>query len=125
MAKVGQWRKYPPEFKQKALARMAAGENISALARELKLRRKFLYLWKAQAAGGGAGSGAPGLPGPVRQAPAGELTRLQKRIAELERLAGQQAAELDFFAAALRSIAESRPSNGRDSGSGSTPRSKG
>ena len=122
MPKVGKWRKYPPEFRQKALERMAAGENISALARELKVRRKFLYIWKAQAAGGGVRPDAPA--NPEMHAPIGELTKLQKRIAELERLAGQQAAELDFFAAALRSIEESRPNNGMDSGSGSTLRSK-
>ena len=122
---MGRWRKYPPEFKEKALERMAAGENISALARELKVRRKFLYIWKGQAAGGGMRPDAP-VPSanPETQAPIGELTKLQKRIAELERLAGRQAAELDFFAAALRSIEESRLNNGMDSGSGSTPRFK-
>ncbi len=59
---------------------------------------------------------------------AGERRRqavaLQSRISELERLVGRQAAELDFFAAALRNIEESRPTSGVDSGNESTPRSK-
>lgn len=119
MPKVGTWRKYPPEFKQKAIERMASGENISAIARELGVRRKFLYKWKEQQAGN-LSAPAP----PVRDPRAGELAALRKRVADLERLAGQQAAELDFFAAALRNNKESRPASGADSGSGSTRRSK-
>jgi hypothetical protein len=49
---------------------------------------------------------------------------LKKRVAELEQLVGRQAAELDFFAAALRSIEESRPRTGDDSGNECTPQSK-
>jgi hypothetical protein len=49
---------------------------------------------------------------------------LKKRISELEQLVGRQAAELDFFAAALRSIKESRPRTGDDSGNECTPQSK-
>lgn len=49
---------------------------------------------------------------------------LKKRVTELEQLVGRQAAELDFFAAALRSIKESRPRTGDDSGNECTPQSK-
>jgi transposase-like protein len=101
---------------------MKASENVSALARELGVRRKFLYLWKAaQQKGGGSGSRQPTLELSLE---ASEIAKLQKQNAELQRLAGQQAAELDFFAAALRSIEESRPKSGSGSGSGSTRRSK-
>ena len=34
------------EFKLSALARMEAGANVSALARELGVRRKYLYQWR-------------------------------------------------------------------------------
>jgi hypothetical protein len=42
----------------------------------------------------------------------------------LEQLVGRQASELDFLAAALRNIEESRLKSGDDSGNESTPRSK-
>jgi transposase-like protein len=119
--KVGKWRKYSPEFREKALQRIEAGENVSALARELGVRRKFFYVWKAakrECAGGVS------VPRTAASPEAGELAKQKKRIAELERLAGQQAAELDFFAAALRSIEGSGPKSGSDSGDGSTRRSK-
>lgn len=52
------------------------------------------------------------------------VERQKKRILQLEQLVGRQAAELDFFAAALRNIEESRPASGDDSGNESMPRSK-
>ena len=39
-------RVHSAEFKARAVARMAAGENVSALASELRVRRKLLYEWK-------------------------------------------------------------------------------
>jgi len=117
------WSKYSPEFKQAAVDRFLAGESASVLARELNIRRKFLYDWRNKGVGT---EGAPKKPGiaikadPVQQ----QLAQKQQRIEELERLAGQQAAQLDFFAAALRAVKEPRPNNGASSGSGSTQRSK-
>ncbi len=120
------WFKYSPEFKQQAVDRMMAGECVSVLARELGFRRRLVYVWR-EAGYGSAGPQAP-LGRGKRGEPAGERERqavaLQSRISELERLVGRQAAELDFFAAALRNIEESRPTSGVDSGNESTPRSK-
>lgn len=39
----GQGRRYSKEFKLEALRRMESCRNVSALARELGIRRKFLY----------------------------------------------------------------------------------
>ena len=39
-------RRLSREFKLAALARMAAGENVSALSREFGVRRKLLYQWR-------------------------------------------------------------------------------
>lgn len=36
-------RKYPPELKRAAVDRVVAGEGATAVARELGIRRKFLY----------------------------------------------------------------------------------
>src|SRR5271168_4792401 len=47
-------RTFSREFKLAALARMAAGENVSALARELGVLRKCLYQWRERYRIGGA-----------------------------------------------------------------------
>jgi len=112
------WSKYSPEFKRRAVDRIVAGESPTAVARELGIRCKFLYAWKAA----GKGSrGAPTVPEKVDGDPRErEIARLQGRIGELERLAGRQSAELDFFAAALRSVKETRRKSGAHSGEEST-----
>jgi transposase len=125
----GSARRFSREFKLAALARMAAGENVSALARELGVLRKCLYQWRERYRIGGAvavrsrgrptkaeslalrASGVvppaapPGLPAP---APPDALARAERRIAELEQKVGRQALELDFFQRALRQIEEAR-----------------
>ncbi len=112
------WSKYSPDFKRTAVDRMVAGESPMALARELGIRCKFLYAWKA------AGRGSQGAPPQQEKVPADpqeqEIARLQRRISELERLTGRQTAELDFFAAALRSVKETRRKSGAHSGEEST-----
>jgi len=39
-------RVHSPGFKLRAVERMRAGANVSALASELRVRRKLLYEWK-------------------------------------------------------------------------------
>lgn len=97
---------------------MAAGESPSALARELGMRAKLLYEWKAAGKGSDNKVRAPQPVRPDKQELA--IAKLKERISELERLAGRQAADLDFFAAALRSFKEARPNSGASSGKGST-----
>ena len=126
-SKGRRWWKYSPEFKRRAVDRMCGGESVTAVARELGIRRKFLYAWRE--AGFGSSGAPPGLRTGRRAERAangseGQTSALNQRIAELERLLGRQAAELDFFAAALRSIEESRPASSGDSGNESTPRSR-
>ena len=88
---------------------------------ELGIRGKFLYAWRDK------GFGTNGVRRDViRAVPADkadprqqQIERQQKKIAELERLTGQQAAELDFFASALRAVEEPRPKTDASSGGGS------
>jgi transposase len=125
----GSAQRYSREFKLAALARMSAGENVSALARELGVLRKCLYQWRERYRIGGAvavrsrgrptkaeslalrAAGVtppvppPGLPAPP---PPDALALAQRRIAELEQKVGQQALELDFFQRALQQIEEAR-----------------
>jgi len=112
----GRARRYERAFKVAVLERMAAGENVSALSRELGIRRKLLYQWRDAVRRGGIaalrGRGRPRAGGqlverPPLPAPPGvgvpdALALAQDRIAALERKIGQQALELDFFAQALQ-----------------------
>ena len=63
-------RVFTRAFKLSVLNRMAAGENVSALARELKLRRKLLYQWRDQLRRGGERGQTPspqkGWSGPLK-----------------------------------------------------------
>jgi transposase len=142
----GSDRRFSREFKMAALARMEAGENVSALSRELGVRRKCLYQWrerfrfggpialrsrgrptKAEAVAIEAGSyGA--LPAASAQMPPAaapdELARARRRIEELERKVGQQQVELDFFQRALQQVRQARRQSGAPGGTASTRSSK-
>ena len=97
---------------------MMAGEDVSALSRELKVLRKDLYYWRSRFRAGGPealrGKGRPpksevALARPKE--PAGEIVAARKRIAELERKIGQQQVDLDFFRQALRQVGGARRRN--------------
>ena len=100
-----------------AVERMRAGENVSELARELKVRRTILYRWihEYEVKGEAAFRRNPGRPprhSPkaewVRTEETGELAAAKQRIADLERKVGQQQVELDFFRQALRQVGAAR-----------------
>jgi transposase-like protein len=93
---------YPVEVKRAAVERLRAGERAAALASELGCRPGRLYRWREEWEKDGGwverrhrrrSLGPPG-SGP--------------REAELERLIGQQQAELDFLREALRRIEQAR-----------------
>jgi transposase-like protein len=121
-------RVFSREFKLTAVRRMLAGEDVSQLARELKVLRKDLYVWRDRFRSGGPealrGPGRPrrGSPrtGPEaasvprqRPPPADDLAASKRRIGELERKVGQQQLEIDFFQRALRQVSgKRRPSDG-------------
>lgn len=112
--KVRGWSR---EVKLSAVKRMLAGENTSALARELKVRRTILYRWRDSYRKDGTNAfrnrrgrppkSAPGMDG-SRMDTVGELAAAKQRVAELERKVGQQELELDFFQRALRQVGASR-----------------
>ena len=128
-------RVFSREFKLKVVRRMLAGENVSALARELKVLRKDLYVWRDRFRSGGPealrGRGRPpkAAPASVVRSTATKPTisspdAASKRIAELERKIGQQQVELDFFRQALRRVREARRPNAGPGVTGSTRSSK-
>ena len=128
-------------FKIGIVRRMLAGENVTALARELKFSRKDLYVWRDRFLAGGPealrGRGRPRKAGaadlaanearaqpPPPDIPEAELEAARTRIAELERKIGQQQVELDFFRQALRQVRGARQPNAGAGVTGSTGSSK-
>jgi transposase len=116
-------RVFSREFKLAIVQRMLAGENVSALARELKFLRKDLYVWRDRFLTGGpealrgrgrprkAEAAASGRIAAPAETPAAELAQARARIGELERKIGQQQLELDFFRQALRQVRGARPAS--------------
>jgi transposase len=133
-------RVFSREFKVGIVCRMLAGESVSALARELKMTRKDLYVWRDRfQAGGPDALRGRGRPAKVEAAglvasgtsakasaetPAAVLEAAHKRVAELERKVGQQQLDLDFFQRALRHVGAPRQPGTKPGVTGSTKSSK-
>jgi transposase len=133
-------RVFGREFKIGIVRRILAGENVSALARELRSTRKDLYVWRDRFLAGGPealrGRGRPpkaaaaGLAASSTEekalpdTPAAELEAAHRRIAELERKVGQQQVDLDFFRQALQRVKGARRLSAGPGVTGSTRSSK-
>ncbi len=102
----GKYVRYSLEYKREALLRMESCKNVSALARELGIRRTDLNTWRSAFRLRGD-EGLKPRPVKARTAPRGlaapqevmapPLMSLQQRVAELERLLGVKQLEVDFF----------------------------
>ena len=115
-------RSFSREFKLEAVRRIEAGENVSALARELVIKRAILYRWRDAYRLGGPEAlrlrGRPSKaetpkPSAARLAAgrANDLAEARWQIEQLRRKVGQQQLELDFFKRALRQFEASRQPN--------------
>ncbi len=114
-------KKYSEDLKRGMVDRFIAGESATALAEETGILGKFVYQWKDEGWGTAGQAKRPAEPSDDETR---EIGRLKKRVEDLERLTGRQAAERDFFAAALRSVQVGRPPKGALTGEGSIGRSK-
>jgi transposase len=124
-------RVFSREVKLSTVKRMLAGEHIVDLARELRVRRTFLYRWKDlyRKKGAAAFEARRGRPSksPAQSPPTGsvdDLAAAKRRIADLERKIGQQELELDFFQRALRQVGAKRRPSERPGAKASTRSSK-
>jgi transposase-like protein len=98
--------------------------SVSGLARELGIRRKWLYKWRNQARAKPAATGGDAKsPAPAEAVRGPEKEALRQRVAELEGLVGRQTAEIDFFRCALRRVEDRRQSKGETGGEASTRKS--
>jgi transposase-like protein len=116
---MGNWRRHSREFKQQVVERMKTSDNIHELARELGIERKLMYTWKYQFEGRPEKNHADyrgSVPDTVG-------IRLRRENKELKEALGENAAEVDFFVAALRRVKRDRAASGADGDPASTPRS--
>ena len=98
---MGRPRKFSPEFKAQVMLAMVSGtRSLAEVCREYQIKVTVLQRWKTQFLEGLPEIFAPGQPA--------EQKRLRDRIAELERLAGKQALQLEIAKKASLSLA-SRP----------------
>jgi transposase-like protein len=96
---------YPLDVKRAAVERLQRGESGAAIAAEFGCSRSAVYCWRDQWRKGGEEWLELGDRRRRRRwGPAGSAAR----EADLERLIGQQQAELDFFREALRRIEQAR-----------------
>jgi len=128
-------RSFSREFKLEVVRRIEAGENVSALARELTVKRAILYRWRdAHRLGGpealrlrGRPSKAEASAMAVARSTAGkanDLAEARWQIEQLQRKVGQQQLDLDFFKQALRHFEASRRPSIGSGATASSPRSK-
>ena len=121
--------RYSAEFKQDAVSRMGQrGKTVTALAEELGVGRKFLYLWRERLQAGGKAAlergrrRPPGSKSKSVSQPAVGVAEL--RIAELERLLGRKQVELDFFKRTFEHVRGAAANRTSDGGKGSMAASK-
>jgi transposase-like protein len=105
-------RRHTAEFKTSVVQRMMAGEPVSRLSREVKVKRSVLYRWRdAYRKEGMAGLQRP--QGRPRLTSKEETPASEVRLRELERKVGQQAMVIDFLQRACKRVKELRqPSKG-------------
>jgi transposase len=121
--------KYSADFKQDAVSRMGqGGQTVTALAEQLGVRRKFLYLWREQLQAGGkaAFERGPGRPPGSKSKSVSQpvVGAADLRIAELERLLGRKQVELDFFKRTFEQVRGAAANRTSDGGKGSIAASK-
>jgi transposase len=101
---------------------MLAGEPVSRLSRELKVRRSLLYRWRNTYRNEGtAGFRWIGRPGRSQEE---QARAAEARISDLERKVGQQAMVIDFLRRAFKRVEGLRQPSKGDGGTASMERSR-
>jgi transposase-like protein len=110
--KVG---RYPLEFRRIVVERMKQSNNIVALAKELGLERKLMYLWKQQLEPESRA---------MKRPPATREEQLEHKVRKLESALATKTLELDFFKGALQKVEARRRQRRNSGGKTSTTRSE-
>jgi transposase len=116
-------RHFSRQFNVAAVRRVMAGESRTRVARELDIGEELLWRWQKRVAEKGEehlrgiGERASG-----ERSAETEAAAQQKRIADLERLVGQQQLEIRFLGKALRRVEELRQEKNDDGAAASSKR---
>lgn len=111
--------RYSLSFRERAVRRMKLGDNASKLARELKVHRTTLYMWKRQL----EKRRFRRVADPEPDWRDHRIEELEGKIARLERVIGAQSLDLNFFESALRRVEETARTSGDAGKKSSTPKS--
>ena len=106
--------RYSLEFQRIAVERMKGCHNIVALAEELGVERKSLYLWREQLDPESVIRRSPGRPARSRE------VGLEQEVARLKRVLADKTLELDFFRGALQKVTARRRQSKNSGGKTST-----
>lgn len=110
------------EFKEKVVQRILAGEPVSRLSRELKVKRSLLYRWRdAYRKEGVSGLRPIGCPKGDKVKAA---RKVEAEIVALQSKVGQQTMVIDFLRRAFKHVEELRRQNRSNGVTASTEKSK-
>ena len=109
--------RYSQEFRRIAVERMKGCNNITALAKELGVDRKTIYLWREELDPESIIKRKTGPPGESR------AVALEQEVLRLKRVLADKTLELDFFKGALQRVEERRRQSKNSGGKTSTTRS--
>ncbi len=109
-------KRYSRKFQRMAVERMRTCENVGELARELGVRPRCLYKWRAK---------LEALePGEEAARPSTHAVAYRKENHQLKRLLAEKTLEVDFFRGALQKVEARRQKSGETGELGSTNRSE-
>jgi transposase len=97
--------RYSLEFRRVVVERMKGCQNITALARELGVERKSMYLWRDELDPESVIARKSGPPAETR------AVQLEKEVSRLKRVLADKTLELDFFKGALQKVEARRRQN--------------
>ena len=111
-------RRFSRQFKVAAVRRVGEGESLAAVARDLNVGVELLWRWKRRVTEKGAEHLYDIGQRSAEPTNSGEEGR--QRIAELERLVGEQQLEIRFLDKALRRVEELRRKKNDDGAAASS-----
>jgi transposase len=108
-------KRYSRKFQRIAVERMRTCESVTELARELGVRPRCLYKWRAKL--------DLVEPGEESARPSTHEGSYRKQVQQLKRLLGEKVMEVDFLKGALQKVEARRRSGNRSGETASSSRS--
>ena len=109
-------KRYSRKFQRIAVERMRTCESVTELARELGVRPRCLYKWRAKL--------DLVEPGEESARPSTHEGSYRKQVQQLKRLLGEKVMEVDFLKGALQKVEARRRTNNGSGETASTTKSE-